>query len=201
MEQHSLCGASCGRVTLGKASSCTTELNTARRSYGSKCPQAAIKGLNVLGDGSDSPLGTAVDAIVDQIIAPNMMGGSEDCLFLDIYVPGAAVRSPTTTHLPVIHWIFGGGYLFGSKDGLEPELPFYDGSGMITQSGNNVIFVASNYRLGAFGFLAGTTMEEQGLPNAGLWDQRAALQWTQDNIALIGGGKMTQESIFEERVC
>ncbi|MCJ1379135.1 hypothetical protein MMC17_002235 [Xylographa soralifera] len=156
-------------------------------SYGSKCPQAAIKGLNVLGDGSDSPLGTAVDSIVDQILAPVMMGGSEDCLFLDIYVPGAAVRSPSTTRLPVIHWIFGGGYVFGSKDMLEPELPFYDGSGMITQSGNNVIFVSSNYRLGAFGFLAGTTMEEQGLPNAGLWDQRAALQWTQDNIALVGG--------------
>ncbi|MCJ1420544.1 hypothetical protein MMC32_006901 [Xylographa parallela] len=166
-------------------------------SYGSKCPQAAIKGLNVLGDGSDLPLAAAVDSIVDQILAPVMMGGSEDCLFLDFYVPGAAVRSPSTTRLPVIHWIFGGGYVFGSKDMLEPELPFYDGTGMITQSGNNVIFVSSNYRLGAFGFLAGTTMEEQGLPNAGLWDQRAALQWTQDNIALIGGDP-TQVTVMGE---
>lgn len=116
-----------------------------------------------------------------------MAGGSEDCLFLDIFVPGAAVRSPSTTKLPVIHWFYGGGYVFGSKDQLEPALPFYDGTGMISQSGNNVIFVASNYRLGAFGFLAGTTMEQQGLPNAGLWDQRAALQWTRDHIALVGG--------------
>ncbi|MCJ1280955.1 hypothetical protein MMC26_000273 [Xylographa opegraphella] len=166
-------------------------------SYGSKCPQAAIKGLNVLGNGLDSPLETAVEAIVDQIIAPLMTGGSEDCLFLDVYVPGAAVRSPSTTRLPVIHWIFGGGYVFGSKDMLEPELPFYDGSGMITQSGNNVIFVSSNYRLGAFGFLAGITMEKQGLPNAGLWDQRAALQWTHDNIALIGGDP-TQVTVMGE---
>lgn len=44
-----------------------------------------------------------------------------------------------------------------------------------------------NYRLGAYGFLAGTTMEKEGLPNAGLWDQRAALQWVRDHIALVGG--------------
>ena len=42
-------------------------------------------------------------------------------------------------------------------------------------------------QLGAYGFLAGTTMEEQGLPNAGLYDQRAALQWIQDYIHLVGG--------------
>ena len=42
-------------------------------------------------------------------------------------------------------------------------------------------------QLGAYGFLAGTTMEEQGLPNAGLYDQRAALQWIQDYIHLLGG--------------
>ena len=77
--------------------------------------------------------------------------------------------------------------MLGSKDQLKPLLPLYDGSGLITQSGGNVIFVASNYRLGAFGFLAGSTMEKDGLPNAGLWDQRAALQWTKDNIALVGG--------------
>ena len=77
--------------------------------------------------------------------------------------------------------------MLGSKNQLQPLLPFYDGSGLVTQSNNNVIFVASNYRLGAFGFLAGTTMEQNGLPNAGLYDQQAALQWTKDNIALVGG--------------
>ena len=132
-------------------------------------------------------MGIAIDDIVQELEPIIASGGAEDCLFLDIFVPGAAVRSPSSTKLPVIHWFFGGGYIFGSKDQLEPELPFYDGTGMISQSGNNIIFVASNYRLGAFGFLAGTTMETQGLPNAGLWDQRAALQWTQDNIALVGG--------------
>lgn len=58
---------------------------------------------------------------------------------------------------------------------------------MIEQSKNNMIFVTMNYRMGAYGFLAGTTMEKDGLPNAGLWDQRAALQWVQDHIHLLGG--------------
>lgn len=113
--------------------------------------------------------------------------GDEDCLFLDVYVPGKALKSPTTAKLPVVVWIFGGAYVLGSKDSDIPELPFYDGSGLINQSGGNMIFIAMNYRLGAYGFLAGTTMEREGLPNAGLWDQRAALQWVQDHIALLGG--------------
>jgi carboxylesterase type B len=132
------------------------------------------------------------------VIEPLFSGGDEDCLFLDVFVPGSAIRSPSTSKLPVIHWFYGGGFVFGSKDMLEgATLPFYDGTGMIKQSGNNVIYVASNYRLGAFGFLAGSTMEKDGLPNAGLWDQRAALQWTQDNIHLLGGDP-TQVTVMGE---
>ena len=52
-------------------------------------------------------------------------------------------------------------------------------------------------QLGAYGFLAGTTMEQDGLPNAGLYDQRAALQWIQDYIGLVGGDK-TQVSAWGE---
>ena len=157
--------------------------------YGPKCPQASIKGINLLGDGTTSVAATILDTIVSDYVEPAVInGGSEDCLFLDVYVPGAAVRSPSTTSLPVIHWFYGGGFILGSKDQLEGlYLPFYDGTGLVKQSSNNIIYVASNYRLGAFGFLAGTTMENQGLPNAGLWDQRAALQWTKDNIHLLGG--------------
>ncbi|EHA56683.1 hypothetical protein MGG_16133 [Pyricularia oryzae 70-15] len=89
--------------------------------------------------------------------------------------------------LPVAVYIYGGGYLFGSKDAFQPSFPYYDGSGLIESSGGNTIVVAMNYRLGGFGFLAGTTMEKEGLPNAGLWDQRAAFRWVKDNIHAIGG--------------
>ena len=44
-------------------------------------------------------------------------------------------------------------------------------------------------QVGAYGFLAGTTMEKEGLPNAGLYDQRAVFQWIQDYIGLVGGDK------------
>ena len=52
-----------------------------------------------------------------------------------------------------------------------------------------MIFVSINYRLGTYGFLAGTTAEKHMTPNAGLWDQRAAFQWVQDHIHLVGGDK------------
>ncbi|GME42638.1 hypothetical protein GTA08_BOTSDO12124 [Neofusicoccum parvum] len=104
---------------------------------------------------------------------------SEDCLYLDAYVPGDAFRN-NDTKLPVIHWFYGGGYVYGSKD-------LYSGLNLIQTSNNTVIYVASNYRLGAFGFLGGSTMEREGLPNAGFWDQRAALNWTKQYIGLLGG--------------
>ncbi|KAK3381333.1 Alpha/Beta hydrolase protein [Podospora didyma] len=155
-------------------------------SYGPKCVQAAVYGVNLVGPGNASPAGAAVNQFLGGIPVPLFTGGTEDCLFLDLYVPGKALRKPSLK-LPVAVWIYGGAYAFGSKDTLQPELPFYDGSGMVGQSNNDMIFVAMNYRVGAFGFMAGTEMERDGLPNAGLWDQRAAFQWVRDYISLVGG--------------
>ena len=43
------------------------------------------------------------------------------------------------------------------------------------------------YRLGAFGWLSGSAVENDGTPNAGLHDQRFALEWVQQHIHLFGG--------------
>ena len=69
-----------------------------------------------------------------------------DCLFLDIYVPAAAVRNPSR-RLPVISWFHGGSYTFGGKDQFGDLLPLYNGTGLLQESGGKVIFVASNYRV------------------------------------------------------
>ena len=52
---------------------------------------------------------------------------------------------------------------------------------------NIVQYVAMNYRLGAFGWLSGPTFQENATANAGLHDQRFALEWIQQNIAKFGG--------------
>ena len=72
---------------------------------------------------------------------------SLDCLFLDIYVPAAALENPSLK-LPVISWFYGGAFIFGGKDSYGDVLPLYDGTGLLQESGGNVIFVASNYRVG-----------------------------------------------------
>ncbi|KAL8800938.1 MAG: hypothetical protein Q9182_004820 [Xanthomendoza sp. 2 TL-2023] len=177
-----------GNLRWAKPAPPTPESGIQDGSYGPTCIQAPIKGPQLTGPGADSPIGQAFNQFLGGIPVPSLQKASEDCLFLDIYVPAKAINNPSLK-LPVISWIYGGAFIFGAKDQAEPILPFYDGTGLLQQSGGNVIFVASNYRLGAYGFLAGTTMEKDGLPNAGLYDQRAALQWIQDYIGLVGGDK------------
>ena len=114
---------------------------------------------------------------------------TEDCLFLDIAVPQSIFQqaSESTNNKsgsPVLVWIYGGGYTTGDKS-------FYNGAGLIqasqATSPEGVIFVALNYRLGAFGFLSGPTLQSNGVANAALYDQRLALDWVRDNIHLFGG--------------
>ncbi|KAH7039472.1 Carboxylesterase [Macrophomina phaseolina] len=113
---------------------------------------------------------------------------TEDCLFLDVIVPQAIFEKAGRGYgAPVLVWIYGGGYTAGSKSGSG------DPTGLIqrsrTNSSDGVIYVALNYRLGALGWLAGPTYQEDGTANLGLYDQRLALQWVQDNIHLFGGDK------------
>jgi len=73
----------------------------------------------------------------------------------------------------------------GEKGGV------YNPTGLINASkadgSEGIIFVAMNYRLGAFGWLSGPTLQSNGTANAGLYDQRLAIEWVRDNIHLFGG--------------
>lgn len=104
---------------------------------------------------------------------------SEDCLYLNVWTPPQASAA---TKLPVIVFIYGGGFTVGS-------------SGMANYDGENVakagaIYVSFNYRVGALGFLAHPELSaEQGghSGNYALMDQIAALKWIRANIAKFGG--------------
>lgn len=90
-------------------------------------------------------------------------------------------NTDTVPKAPVLVWIHGGGYTFGSKTSVGNP------SGIIARAGldndEGVIFVSINYRLGLFGWLSGSDVT----PNLGLYDQRAALEWVQKYISRFGG--------------
>jgi para-nitrobenzyl esterase len=104
----------------------------------------------------------------------------EDCLYLNVWLPGATKAGD---RLPVLVWIYGGGFNTGSASS-----PIYGGSELAKKG---VIYVAPNYRLGIMGFLTHPEMtQESGHAASGNWgflDQVAALRWVQKNIAAFGG--------------
>jgi carboxylesterase type B len=112
----------------------------------------------------------------------------EDCLFLDIYAPRKNFDKDghPIDKLPVIVFFPGGAYAFGSKD-LGGKLPLYSGRSILNEGKNKAVYVVGNYRLGAFGWLAGSYMETAGQPNAGLYDQALLLEWVQEYIVQAGG--------------
>ncbi|EHK26551.1 uncharacterized protein TRIVIDRAFT_52507 [Trichoderma virens Gv29-8] len=114
---------------------------------------------------------------------------TEDCLFLDVFVPQKVFEGMGSgMKAPVYLWIHGGGYTKGDKTGDSNVL--IEPSAVLQQSNDTLIFVSINYRLGAFGWIAGPLFENSGgLPNIGLYDQRLAMDWVQQYIHLFGGDK------------
>uniref|UniRef100_A0A674N0G3 Carboxylic ester hydrolase n=1 Tax=Takifugu rubripes TaxID=31033 RepID=A0A674N0G3_TAKRU len=107
--------------------------------------------------------------------------GSEDCLHLNIWVPqGKHVSS----NLPVMIWIYGGGFMSGSSTG-PGFLGNYLYSGQEIADKGDVIVVSFGYRVGVLGFLS--TGDSRLPGNYGLWDQHAAIAWVHRNIRLFGG--------------
>ena len=105
-------------------------------------------------------------------------GENEDCLTLNVWAPAAKAKGK----LPVMVWIFGGGFAGGGTS--EPR---QDG-GHLARKG--VVVVSMNYRLGIFGFFSHPELSAEsghGSGNYGIMDQTAALRWVQRNIAAFGG--------------
>ena len=105
--------------------------------------------------------------------------GSEDCLSLNVWVPA----KPPSAKLPVMVWIYGGGFVAGSTSETRQ-----DGTNLAQQG---VVVVSMNYRLGIFGFFVHPELAKESGHNAagnyGLLDQVAALHWVHNNIAAFGG--------------
>ncbi|MGV3571972.1 MAG: carboxylesterase/lipase family protein [Ramlibacter sp.] len=106
-------------------------------------------------------------------------GQDEDSLYLNVWTPAVRPAAP----LPVLVWIYGGGFMGGS--GADP---CYDGQRLAEEG---AVVVTVNYRCGLFGFLAHPALSSESADgvsgNYGLLDQLAALRWVRDNIAAFGG--------------
>ena len=106
--------------------------------------------------------------------------GQEDCLTITVQRPKG---TQPDAGLPVLYYIFGGGFMFGAANGNDAEklIQFAE------KQDQQFIFVAVNYRVGGFGFLGGAELLANGSTNLGLRDQRMGLEWVADNIAYFGG--------------
>ncbi|KAJ4076443.1 hypothetical protein NW760_015375 [Fusarium oxysporum] len=138
------------------------------------CPQMLLSSENenflfeIAGDLSNHPFFQTVT------------GQSEDCLSITITRPEGTSQD---AKLPVLFWIYGGGFQFGWSS-------MYDGTGLIKHGldmRKPFIFVAINYRTSGFGFMPGKEVLADGASNLGLLDQRMALEWVADNIEAFGG--------------
>ncbi|XP_066270604.1 cAMP-regulated D2 protein-like [Branchiostoma lanceolatum] len=115
-----------------------------------------------------------------QHLCPRDGKQSEDCLYLNIFVPHASHHD--TEKLPVLFFIHGGDY--GSSSGSALA---YDGRFLAEKS--NTVVVTTNYRLGALGFLVAGQGKDAATGNYGLLDQIEALKWVQANIGNFRGDK------------
>lgn len=121
----------------------------------------------------------------DQFAPAPMQGGnppsgkSEDCLYLNIWTPAKTADAK----VPVLVWIYGGGFAFGATS--EPN---YNGENLAKKG---VVLVSIAYRVGELGFLAHPELSAENSENVsgnyGLLDMMAGLQWVKDNIAAFGG--------------
>jgi para-nitrobenzyl esterase len=126
------------------------------------------------------------DALAYGPTAPQALGRArrnvppegEDCLVLNVFTPAMG-----TGRRPVMVWLHGGGFSYGTgSDGI------LEGSSLARTG--DVVVVTINHRLNVFGY---TYLGEAGGGDfalsgaAGMLDIVAALEWVHDNIDRFGG--------------
>lgn len=104
---------------------------------------------------------------------------SEDCLYANVWRPATKAKK-----LPVLVWIYGGGFVNGGSSSA-----IYSGEKLAKEG---ILFFSFNYRLGRFGIfahpqLSAENKKSEPLVNFNHMDQIAALRWVQKNIASFGG--------------
>jgi para-nitrobenzyl esterase len=113
----------------------------------------------------------------------------EDCLYLNVWTPASRQED----RLPVMVWIYGGGYQYGSASEIQ-----YGGASLAKKG---VVVVTVNYRVGTFGFLSHPQLAAESpqgsTGHCGILDNIAALEWVQRNIAAFGGDP-SRVTIFGE---
>ncbi|KAK8051644.1 hypothetical protein PG993_003029 [Apiospora rasikravindrae] len=123
----------------------------------------------------------------DVLLAPE----SEDCLYVNVFAPASPPVPDAEGNggRAVMVWIHGGGFKSGSA-----SMARHDGTSFAARQ--DVVVVTLNYRLGPFGFPISPAVPKSE-QNVGLYDQRFALQWVQENIAHFGGDP-SKVTIFGE---
>ncbi len=115
----------------------------------------------------------------DCMQSANSASMSEDCLYLNVWTPA---KSPKQ-RLPVLIWIYGGGFNAGAT-----SIPTYSGE-VLARKG--VVVVSIAYRVGVLGFFAHPGLSAESplrvSGNYGLLDMMAGLEWVENNIAAFGG--------------
>ncbi|KAH9034581.1 carotenoid ester lipase precursor [Lactarius pseudohatsudake] len=148
--------------------------------FGPSCPQQRMIFPTGLNTQMEKDISKIVATMYEDVTTDN-----EDCLTVNVFTPENATP---TSKLPVLVWIFGGGFQIGGSAN-------YNGGLVVARCvfiGKPVIFVSTNYRLlctffVALGFLPGMEVKAAKIGNLGLQDQRLALKWVQRYITAFGG--------------
>ncbi|TFY68201.1 hypothetical protein EVG20_g3660 [Dentipellis fragilis] len=115
----------------------------------------------------------AVNGVGSEVVRSSLV----DCLRLNVWKPAKATAK---SKLPVAIYIYGGGFFAGNT----ATVPMYD---WVAQHTSGLVAVSISYRVNVLGFLAGSAVHTDGDFNAGMLDQRVAIEWVQRHIDKFGG--------------